>query len=417
MRVARSGSRSHVLASALAAVLALAVACRSPTPAPAGAPAATGGPPIGTVRQIYDGALLPDIQVETFRHIDRLYPTRVVARGPDVHPLPASPTPITELHVESGGRRYDLYDYVSLNRVSGLLAIKDGLIVLELYGLGNDEATRWMSMSVVKSMTATLVGSALVDGHIASLDDAVTAYLPELGGSAYEGVTVRHLLTMTSGVGWNETYTDPTSDRRRMLEAQNAQEPGAILELMAALPRVAEPGTRWNYSTGETHVLGALVRAATGRPVAQYLSETLWAPFGMEADATWWLESPDGLEVGGSGLSATLRDYGRFGLFLLAGGEAGGRRMLPDAWVEEAGSPTIVDGEPVDYGFMLWPIADREGTIHAGAFEAVGIFGQHVYVNPDERLVIVVWQALPKPLMPPPIDDEAFFAALAAAAR
>jgi len=408
--------RSSLLASA-ATILALVSACGGPASAPGVAVPAADGPAIGTVQQIYDGALLPDLQVETFRNIDRLYPTRVVPRGPDVHPLPRSPEPITELSFESGGRRYDLYDYMSLNRVSGLLAIKDGRIVLELYALGNDGTTRWMSMSVVKSMTATLVGAALVDGHIGSLDDMVTAYLPDLRGSAYAGVTVRHLLHMTSGVGWNETYTDPASDRRRMLEAQNAQEPGAILQLMAALPRVAEPGTRWNYSTGETHVLGALVRAATGRPVARYLSETIWARFGMEADATWWLESPDGLEVGGSGLSATLRDYGRFGLFLLGGGEAGGGRRLPEGWVEEAGSPTLVDGERVDYGYMLWPIADREGTIHDSAFEAVGIFGQHVYVNPDERLVIVVWQALPKPLMPPPVDDEAFFAALAGAVR
>jgi len=409
-------ARHRVRVPALAALLALIGAC-SGAPAPPDAGTTPDAAAIGTVQQIYDGALMPDVQVETFRHIDRLYPTRVVARGPEVHPLPVSPDPITELRFESDGRSYDLYDYMSLNRVSGLLAIKDGRIVLELYALGNNETTRWMSMSVVKSMTATLAGAAIVDGHIGGLDDAVTDYLPELRDSAYEGVTIRQLLHMTSGVQWNETYTDPTSDRRRMLEAQNAQESGAILRLMAALPRAAEPGTRWNYSTGETHVLGALVRAATGRPVAQYLSETIWARYGMEADATWWLESPDGLEVGGSGLSATLRDYGRFGLFLLEGGEAGERRMLPDGWVEEAGSPTTVGSERVDYGYMLWPIADREGTIHESAFEAVGIFGQHVYVNPNERLVIVVWQALPKPLTPPPIGDEDFFAALAVAVR
>jgi CubicO group peptidase (beta-lactamase class C family) len=202
-----------------------------------------------------------------------------------------------------------------------------------------------------------------------------------------------------------------------MLDLQIAQRPGSILALMASLPRAAPPGTRWNYSTGETHVVGALVRAATGRPVADYLSDRIWSRFGMEEDARWWLEAPDGLEVGGSGLTATLRDYGRFGLFLLGGGQAGGERILPDNWVAEASRPQTVGGERIDYGYMVWPVSDAAGAINEDAFEAVGIFGQHVYVNPSERLVIVIWSALPKPLTTPPVDDYDFFAALAAAAR
>src|SRR5262245_10405677 len=199
-------------------------------------------------------------------------------------------------------------------------------------------------MSVVKSITATLIGAAIEDGHIQSIEDPLTRYLPQLSGSAYEGVTVRNLLQMASGVKWDETYTNPASDRRRMLEVQNSQKPGGVLELMAKLPRAAEPGTRWNYSTGETHVVGALVRAAVKRPVAQYLSERIWTKFGMESEATWWLESPDGLEVGGSGLSATLRDYGRLGLFLLGGGRAGGEQILPEGWIKEATSSKMVGG-------------------------------------------------------------------------
>jgi len=308
---------------------------------------------IGTVRQVYDGALMPDLQANTFRSIDRLFSTRLVKRGSSVYPLPQSDNPLTSLSFSSQGTSYDLYDYVSLNRLSGLLVIKDGEMVLESYQLGNTQSTRWMSMSVVKSMTATLVGAAIKEGHIKSIDDPVTQYLPELNGSAYEGVTVRNLLQMASGVQWNETYTDATSDRRMLLEKQIAQEPGGMLELMSQLPRAAEPGTRWNYSTGETQVVAALVSAATNRPVADYLSERIWAKFGMESDATWWLESPGGLEVGGSGLSATLRDYGRFGLFLLSGGVAGGENILPEGWVEEASSPKMIDGSLVNYGYML----------------------------------------------------------------
>jgi CubicO group peptidase (beta-lactamase class C family) len=158
-------------------------------------------------------------------------------------------------------------------------------------------------------------------------------------------------------------------------------------------------------------VVGALVRAAVGRPVAQYLSERIWAKFGMESDATWWLESPNGLEVGGSGLSATLRDYGRLGLFLLGGGKAGGEQVLPEDWVRDAGSPKLIGGRMVDYGYMLWPIPHSAGTINEGAFEAFGIFGQYIYVNPRENVVIVVWGVLPKPTGAAVINDSDFFAA------
>ena len=374
------------------------------------------GEPIGTVQQVYDGALYPGVQVNTFRNIDRLFATRTVKRGGQVFPLPTG-KPLANFKFISGGKDYDLYDYVSLNRVSGLLLIKDGQIAHEQYELGNTEKTRWMSMSIIKSFTASLVGAAIKDGSIRSLDEQLTTYLPQFVGTAYEGVTVRNLVQMASGVRWNETYTDPSSDRRRMLEVQNSQKPGAVLELMAKLPRAAAPGTRWNYSTGETHVVGALVQAAVKKPVAQYLSERIWAKFGMESDATWWLEFPDGLEVGGSGLSATLRDYGRLGLFLLGGGKAGGEQVLPESWVQEAGTPKMVGDQSVDYGYMLWPIPNSAGTINEGAFEARGIFGQHLYVNPRESVVIAVWSALPKPTGKATIVDADFFAAASQALR
>ncbi|HBO13015.1 MAG TPA: serine hydrolase, partial [Halieaceae bacterium] len=222
--------------------------------------------PIGSVREVYDGQLLPDIQVNTFRNIHRLFPTRTVRAAEAPRPLPPAAETLGNFRFESRGRRWDLYDYLSVNRVAGMLVLKEGEVAFEYYGLGNGPETSWMSMSVVKSMTATLVGMAIRDGYIDSLDDTLERYLPRFAGSAYDGVTVRQLLQMASGVRWNETYTDPASDRRAMLEAQLAQEPGAILDLMASLPRAATPGTRWNYSTGETQVVGALVAAATGRP-------------------------------------------------------------------------------------------------------------------------------------------------------
>ena len=363
--------------------------------------------PIGNIRQVYDGKLYPDLQVNTFRNIDRLFPTRTVKRGPNISALPVSDLPFEDFSFVSKGRTYDLYDVLSLNRVSGLLIIRDGEIRFEKYLLGNDENTRWMSMSVVKSMTATLIAAAHMDGYIKSFDDPVVRYLPRFGGTAYDGVTVRQILQMASGVAWNETYTDPASDRREMLEAQIAQKPGAILNLMASLPRAAEPGMRWNYSTGETHVAGALVAAATGKHVADYLSEKIWSRLGMQADASWWLESPDGLEVGGSGLSATLRDYARFGLFLLNDGVIDGERIVPEGWMEEATSPKVIDGEKVDYGYMFWPL-------HGNSYAAIGIFGQFLFVDPDQDLVVAMWSAQSKPVGMEVVDEIEFFRALSA---
>jgi CubicO group peptidase (beta-lactamase class C family) len=364
--------------------------------------------PIGTVRQLYDGALFPDIQVNTFRNIHRLFPTRAVRAGDNPYLLTTGERALGNFEFESRQKTWDLYDYLSLNRVGGLLVINAGEIVFERYLLGNSAETRWMSMSVVKSMVATLVGTAIYDGYIAGINDPVTQYLPQLAGSAYTGVTVRQLLNMASGVEWNETYTDRSSDRRAMLEAQISQEPGSILNLMAGLDRAAPPGTRWNYSTGETQVVGALVAAATGMPVADYLAQKIWQPFGMESDASWWLDSPEGLEIGGSGLSATLRDYARFGVYMLNKGMVDGKATLPAGWVEDATRPANIGGKKVDYGYMWWPLDD-------GAYAAIGIFGQFVYVHPASQTVIAMWSAQPKPVGADVIDEYDFFNAVVGA--
>jgi CubicO group peptidase (beta-lactamase class C family) len=359
---------------------------------------------IGSVREVYDGRLYPDVQVNTFRNIDRLFPTRTVRHGKP-RPFPEDPVSMSDFRFPYGDETYDLYDVLSLNRVAGLLIVKDGVIRFEKYLLGNTPDTRWMSMSVVKSITATLIGAAIHDGHIDSVDDAIVDYLPRFAGSAYDDVTVRHLLQMSSGVAWNETYTDPGSDRRQMLEAQIAQEPGAILDLMASLPRAAPPGTRWNYSTGETHIAGALLHAAVGKPLAEYLSEKIWTAAGMEADANWWLEAPGGLEVGGSGLSARLRDYARFGLFLLADGVIDGERVLPEGFIAAATTPKSIGGDTIDYGYMFWPL-------HGESYAAIGIFGQFVFVDPGSQLVVAMWSAQPKPVDRHGVDEYAFLEAL-----
>ena len=373
------------------------------------------GETIGTVEQIYDGTLLPDDAVATYRNIDRLFPTRTIKAGEKVRELPKAEKPLSSVKYDVDGKSYDLYDFMALDSITALLVLKDGKVAYETYQRGNTEKTRWMSMSVAKSITSTLAAIAMKEGLIAGLDSSVADYVPVLKGSAYDGVTIRDVLMMSSGVQWNETYTDPKSDRRALLKSQISQEPGSAMKLMASLPRAAEPGTVNNYSTGETQVLGEIVRGAIKKPLAEYLSEKIWVPFGMEADANWWLDSPDGHEIGGSGISATLRDYGRFGLFFLNEGKIDGASILPAGWTKEASLPTkLKDGSKLDYGYMWWT-GWTEPSIADGAYAAIGIQGQNIYINPAKNVVIVTFGAQPKPTGKEPIDPLIFFDAVAAA--
>lgn len=368
--------------------------------------------PIASMTQLFDGAMRPDVAVQTLARTEQLLPVRIVTRGSGISVLNMRHEPFPAIRFESDGHSYDLFDYLADNRVAGLLVLKDGAIALEDYELGTGPDTRWASFSMAKSVTSTLTGAALADGYIASLDDPVDRYVPALRGGGYEGVSIRQILMMSSGVRWNETYTDPASDRRRVLDLQISGKPGSVIRYMAGLPRAATPGSVWNYNTGETFVLGAVVEAATHRPLTTYLSEKIWSKLGMEQDATWWVEGGNGMTWAGSGIGATLRDYGRFGLFVAAEGRIGGRPTLPAAWFAEAGSPHVIGGKIVDYGYMWW-IPPQSTAIHAGAFEAEGIFGQHLYVNPREHLVIVVLSAQSKPTPYWKLDSDAFFAAVA----
>ena len=371
---------------------------------------------IGTVEDVYNGHLTPDMAVSTFRNIDRLFPTRTIPAGDSPSPLPEAPVDLPGMvSYQVGDASYDLYDFLSLDNVAGMIVLKDGEVVYETYQRGNTPETRWMSMSVAKSITSTLVGAAIVDGHIDGLDDMVVDYVPALAGSAYDGVSIRDILLMASGVEWNETYTDPDSDRRDLLRAQIEQRPGAAMEVMAALPRAYDPGTHHTYSTGETQVLGEVVHGAVGMPLADYLADKIWQPYGMEADANWWLDSPDGVEIGGSGLSATLRDFARFGQFFLKGGVINGNPILPDGWTETAGLPQkLKSGETIEYGYMWWP-GWTEPSIADGAFAAIGIQGQNIYINPERNVVIATHMAQPKPVGREPVDPLVVFDAISAA--
>jgi len=369
---------------------------------------------VANLGQLYDGTMRPDVEVGTLSRTDTLLPVRTIRRGATVHTLPKLNASFPPIRFESNGHRYDLYDYLAINRVAGVLVLKDGAIALEDYELGAGPETHWASFSMAKSIASTLTGAAVADGFISSLDDPVERYVAALRGGGYQGVSIRQILSMSSGVRWNETYTDPASDRRKVLDLQISGKRGAVLQYMAALPRASAPGSVWNYNTGETFVLSAVVEAATHRPLTTYLSEKIWSQAGMEQDATWWVEGGDGMTWAGSGIGATLRDYGRFGLIAADGGRVAGKLIVPANWFAEAGKSRSIGGRTLDYGYMWW-IPPQTDTIHAGAFEAEGIFGQYLYVNPREHLVIVVLSARSKPEPTLQLDDDAFFAAVARA--
>jgi CubicO group peptidase (beta-lactamase class C family) len=373
------------------------------------------GVELAGARQVFDGAMLPGVEVVTFEHGDTLFPVRRVPREGAVSPLPRAAAQLKNVHFESRGTAYDLFDYLANNRVAGLLVLKEGAVAFEDYELGLRPETRWISFSMAKSVASTLVGAALRQGLIASLDDPLTRYLPQLKGGAYDDVSLRNVMQMASGVKWNETYTDPHSDRRKLLEIHLEQKPGGLVAYMHSLSKAGAPGSIWNYNTGESFLVGALLEAATHKPLATYLSETLWSRLGMEQDATWWVESPGGTGFAGSGISASLRDYGRFGLLVQRDGVIDRQRIVPAGWFQEAGRAQEIGGKSVDYGYLWWPVPAGD-PIHRGAFEARGIFGQHMYINQREKLVIVVLSARPKPESALSVlDDLPFFAAVAKA--
>jgi CubicO group peptidase (beta-lactamase class C family) len=289
-------------------------------------------------------------------------------------------------------------------RTAGLLVLKRGEIALERYGMGNGPQSRWTSFSTAKSITSTLVGAALHEGAIASLDDRCDLYLPQLLGSAYEGVTVRNALRMCSGVAWSEENQPDgrADDVRRLGRAMVSRRPGSILDLLCSRPRAHPQGAVFNYSTGESCLLGAVVVAATGRPLADYCADKIWGPAGMEADGYWQLEAEDGLELGGLGVGWRLRDAGRFGQFVLEDGEAfDGRRVLPTGWRELAGQPDIeatdfgrlMPGSPAGYGYQWWVVPRSPANVNGGAFSAIGAYGQRIHVNPADRVVVAIQSA------------------------
>ena len=272
------------------------------------------------------------------------------------------------------------------------MVLRGDTLVHEQYRSGWSEASRATSWSVAKSVVSALVGIALGEGRIESLDDPVTRYVPELVGSGYDGVPLRHLLTMSSGVAFDEGYDSTFSDINWIFVRSMALG-RPMLDYYSGLERVRDPGVYNEYASSDTGVLALVLARATGVSPAEYLETRLWQPAGMESDA-FWNTDRSGAEIGFCCLNAVLRDWARFGLLYLENGMRDGSRILPEDWVArsvEPEAPHLQPGPNPDshwtfgYGYKWWIPEDRED----GEFTAIGIYGQYIYVNPARGVIVV----------------------------
>ncbi|WP_430512039.1 serine hydrolase domain-containing protein [Pannonibacter phragmitetus] len=345
--------------------------------------------------------LNPALNYLTFQHMDQMFATRTVAAGPQVQPLPSKPMSL-EGEYTIGGTTLDLEGALEATHTNALVVLKDGNLVYETYRNGSDENTRFLTFSVAKSYVSTLIGLALADGHIKSLDDKVTDYLPEMKGSGYDGPTIRDLLQMRSGVDWLEVY-EFGSDTQLTTVHDNSLV-GYKYRWCDYAAKESKPGANaadrpFNYATLDTSVLGCILEKAVGKTGAEYMSEKLWQPAGMANDAYWIMDGPPsvGREFFGAGLAATARDHARFGLMFLNQGKSNGKQVVSADWVKEAtvpseGNEPAGPEEKLGYQYQWWTFPESD------AYSALGLFHQYIYVDPTNNLVIMKATASPDPV-------------------
>ena len=346
-----------------------------------------------------EGWALSDGRAETFRNIAEILPTRRIATSATPFPLKRSGRPFRVTYAFGSGN-YTLDDFVRRTGTTGLLILKDDVILYEGYYQGADDKDTFQSFSAGKSFVSTLVGFARADGKIKSLEDPIAIYLPEVKGSAYEHAKIRDVLQMASGTSYTEEYEDPDSDIAEFARIAERSE-GGLYDFARSFKSKRPPGTQFYYASTDTELLGALVSRVTGQSLSAYMSEKLWKPIGAEAPARWALDASGskGREIAAGALQITLRDYARFGYLFAHDGMMGTKRVLPAGWVAEAtipGAPYLQYGkvepnDPSGYGYQWWCIPDEHRS-----FTAEGIHGQYVLVDPIQHVVVVKLSAWPE---------------------
>ena len=369
-----------------------------------------------------------------FRNDYRNYQGDVFHHGKSV-PLVTAEKPLTQASYQINGKQWTLQDYLKRQNVSGMLVLKDGKIAWKYLGAGNTDTTLWTSRSVGKSVVSTLVGVALKEGKIHSMDDLVTQYEPDLKGTAWDGVTLKQLIQHTSGVAWNEDYANPQSDFAKLTQCEaHTGTYDCVRTLVSGLKRAHPAGEVWSYSSGGAWLLGDVLERATGMTLAANLEQSIWQPYGMASDGVWHAYSKNQHDVGAHGFNATLEDWGRFGEFVLNNGRLpNGKQILPENWVTQSAdwnkaknSVSVAHPQGL-YGYQWWNNevpANAKNVVPApqdslkGSMWALGIYGQMIMVNRAENLVIVQWSTWPQAepsFSAQPLEASLMFSAIAKA--
>lgn len=321
-------------------------------------------------------------KLEGFGNIKEILPTRQVSKSQNFYPFRYDLLDLSNLKYKFKGEEFSLEDFIQTFKIAGLIVIRDGVILYESYDFGNDETTKWVSFSVTKSVTSMLLGAAIKDGHIKSVEDKVTIYLPQLLNSNYQDVSIKQVLQMSSGIDWNEDYEDPLSD----VNIAGALNSLNLYEYLNNLNKKSSAGNKFNYNTGETNLIGGIVRAAIGDNLSNYLEKKIWKPFGMEFNAYWVIDTDYEQELGGCCLNATLRDYARLGMFAMNNGKLNnGVEILPKNWMKDSTTPSRNNSY---YGYQWW----LDGPAYQ-SFYADGIFGQFIWIDPVSKTVVAMHAA------------------------
>lgn len=327
--------------------------------------------------------------IDSFSRLDEIFKASVSANAPPVRVWQRSASELTLNYpapAALGGGTKNLNDYFDRNPATAVLIAQGDTLLLERYQYGRQPEQRFTSFSMAKTIIAMLIGVALEEGRIRSLDDLAQVYVPGLQGTEYGKTPLRHLLTMSSGVEFREDY-DGQDDSARLSRATiMGQSEGGASVAKLFNRRIAEPGQRWSYASGETFVLAVVLRQAIGQDIASYFSEKIWKPLGAESEATWLVDSTN-QEIGFMGFNATLRDYGRLGMLMAQMGVVRGKQLVPEAWIKEMTkaqfSPSQT-GRWYGYGYQTWVFPELDG-----AFAFQGVRGQVIFVDPSRQLVFV----------------------------
>lgn len=330
----------------------------------------------------------PDVIVENFRTCGDKFTSRTISHGPNVFTFKRDIKKLPEKYTFNGNEK-SVSSFIDHSGTTGLIVIKDDTILFENYYQGNTETSKAITMSVSKSFLSALFGIAISEGSIKDINQPVTDYLPLLKNSGYNGVSIKNVLQMSSGVRFNETYADFNSDINKMGRYFALNMP--LADFIASMKAERKQGTYHHYVSMDTQVLGMILREATGKNISEYAQEKLWEPLGMESDAIWLIDS-SGMEAVFGFLNVTLRDYARFGRLYLNKGNWNGKQIVPEAWVKASvtpDAPHLMPGKRANakwvlgYGYQWWIPENPDGD-----YLAIGIYGQAIYIYPRYNIVI-----------------------------